>query len=949
MAAASTSNTTHLKVRPVPQPQPSSASDLPEVDPASLPPILAVAVEQAAEAVMVTTTDGAIVYVNAAFERLTGYTAAEAIGNTPRILRSGKQDQPFYQRYWATMLSGNVWHGEVTNRRKDGSLYREEHSASPIRDADGKLTHFISIGHDVSERARIRQELDLLETVTIAVTTAPSFESALATALRLICETTRWDYGEAWIPSTELTVLTCSPIGYTADPHLESFRAASEGMSFMFGRGMPGRIWNTCSPEWHADVSSLPPDRFHRAVQATAAGLKAGFGVPILAGDDVVAVLIFLSTEFREEDPQLLEVVSAVARQLGSLVMQKRAQDEVARLALIVESSVDAVLGLDLDMNVISWNAGAERLYGYTASEMIGKRTDSIVPPELIHERNRFWEEGRHGAVSHIETVRVAKDGRRIQVSMSLFPILDRDGRVVSFGSIARDITDRKRDEEARRFAEERLRTVAQNAPVILFATDQSGICTLAEGRGLAAIGMSHGQVVGRSALTVPVLRIGENVRRALAGETFTDLVEYNGLSFECRYTPLRDEPGAVTGVITVATDITERKRAEEALLQAQKLESLGLLAGGIAHDFNNLLVGILGNAGLALAELPPESPARRSVEEVEATARRAADLVRQMLAYSGKGRFIVRRLNLNTLVEEMTHLLQISIGKSAVLKYNFATNLPSVEADATQLRQIIMNLVINASEAIDDRSGVITVSTGMMRADRAYLTETYLSPDLPEGDYVYLEVSDTGGGMDQATRERIFDPFFTTKFTGRGLGLAAVLGIVRGHNGAIKVYSEPGRGTTFKVLFPCVDAPADSESPAPPPGVEWTAKGTVLIVDDEETVRTVTARAVERLGFKALLAADGREGVDLFRANAGQIVCVVLDMTMPHLNGEEAFREIRRIDPDARVILMSGYNEQHATNSFAGKGLAGFLQKPYQLAALREALREAITRDPLA
>jgi PAS domain S-box-containing protein len=919
------------------------------VEPAALLHILAVAVEQAAEAVMVTTVEGTIVYVNAAFERLTGYTAAEAIGNTPNILRSGKQDQAFYRRYWETLLSGMVWHGEITNRRKDGSLYREEHSASPIRDAEGRLTHFISIGHDVSERARIRQELDLLETVTVAISTVPNFESALATALRLICETTGWDYGEAWIPSTGLTLLTCSPIGYAVDPRLESFRAVSEGMSFMLGRGMPGRIWSSKSPEWHADVSALAPDIYHRSAQAIEAGLKAGFGVPILAGDEVVAVLIFFSTEFREEDPQLVEVVSAVARQLGTLVLQKRAQDEVTRLASIVESSIDAVLGLDLNMNVISWNAGAERLYGYTASEMVGKPTDAIVPPELIAERNRFWEEGRRGAVSAIETVRITKDGRRLQVSVSLFPIVDRDGRVISMGSIARDITDRKREEEARRLAEEQLRTVAENAPVILFATDRDGVCTLAEGRGLASIGMDPRQIVGRSALGVSILRIGESVRRALAGETFNDLVEYSGLSFECRYTPLHDEAGSVSGVIAVATDITERKKAEEALQQAQKLESLGLLAGGIAHDFNNLLVGILGNAGLALAELAPESPARGSVEEIENTARRAADLVRQMLAYSGKGRFIIRRLNLNTLIEEMTHLLQISIGKSAVLKYNFASSLPAVEADATQLRQIIMNLVINASEAIGERSGVITVSTGMMRADRAYLTETYLSPDLAEGDYVYLEVSDTGAGMDQATRERIFDPFFTTKFTGRGLGLAAVLGIVRGHNGAIKVYSEPGRGTTFKALFPCVDAPIDVESAAAPPAVAWKAEGTVLIIDDEETVRAVTARAVERMGFTTLIAADGREGVALFQANAGQVVCVLLDMTMPHLNGEETFGEIRRIDPDARVILMSGYNEQDATNSFAGKGLAGFLQKPYQLATLREALREAIRREPRA
>jgi PAS domain S-box-containing protein len=580
---------------------------------------------------------------------------------------------------------------------------------------------------------------------------------------------------------------------------------------------------------------------------------------------------------------------------------------------------------------------------------MLGKTTDAIVPPDLRAERDSFWREGlKGGRIPDIQTVRIARDGRQVYVSISLFPITGSDGRVIGMGSIARDITDRRREEEARLLAEERLRTVAANAPIALFAVDREGICTLAEGQGLATIGVVSDQIVGRSALDVPTLHIGESVRRALAGEPFTELVEYNDLSFECRYSPLRDESGAVAGALCVATDITERRKAEQALLQAQKLESLGVLAGGIAHDFNNLLVGILGNAGLALAELSPESPARPTIEQIEETAQRAAELVGQMLAYSGKGRFIIRRINLNALVEEMTHLLRISIAKGVVLKYNFAPDLPSVEADATQMRQVVMNLVINASDAIGDRSGVITVNTGVMRADRAYLTETYLAPDLPEGDYVYLEVSDTGSGIDQAARERIFEPFFTTKFTGRGLGLAAVLGIVRGHSGAIKIYSEPGRGSTFKVLLPCVNAPAEPEQPIVQAGDDWTGAGTILIVDDEETVRAVTARAVERLGFNVLFASDGLEGVETYRAHADEIVCVLLDMTMPRLNGEDAFREIRRIRPDARVILMSGYNEQEATNRFAGKGLAGFLQKPYQLAVLRDALRTAlVAREP--
>jgi CheY-like chemotaxis protein len=369
----------------------------------------------------------------------------------------------------------------------------------------------------------------------------------------------------------------------------------------------------------------------------------------------------------------------------------------------------------------------------------------------------------------------------------------------------------------------------------------------------------------------------------------------------------------------------------------------LGVLAGGIAHDFNNLLMAILGNADLALLSLSPISPARNNIEEIVKASQRAADLCRQMLAYSGRGRFVVGRYDLSEIVQEMANMLQVSVSKKATLRYRFDRDLPPVEADATQLRQVVMNLITNASDALGDASGVIEVSSGVMECDRAYLSESYLDDKLPEGRYVYLEISDTGCGMDAETRSRIFDPFFTTKFMGRGLGLAAVLGIVRGHKGAIKVYSEPGQGTTIKILLPAVEwTPADrvqiaEQSKLPPSG------GTVLLVDDDQSVLDVASSMLERLGFAVLTASDGQEGLEVFRERAAEIDCVLLDLTMPRLSGEEVFREMRRIQSDVRVILSSGYNEQEVTQRFVGKGLAGFVQKPYTLAKLQEILRRVL------
>jgi PAS domain S-box-containing protein len=410
--------------------------------------------------------------------------------------------------------------------------------------------------------------------------------------------------------------------------------------------------------------------------------------------------------------------------------------------------------------------------------------------------------------------------------------------------------------------------------------------------------------------------------------------------------------PGQPRCLAGIAEDITEQHNAaaeradlERKLQETQKLESLGVLAGGIAHDFNNLLTGILGNASLARLDIPASSPARGCLSQIEAVAMRAADLCKQMLAYSGRGKFEVQRLNLSALVEETTQLIQLSISKSAVLRLSLAPDLPSIEADATQIRQVIMNLVINASEALEEKSGIISLSTGVVRVDRDYFDTAIFAAELPPGDYVSIEVCDTGCGMSQEKRARIFEPFFTTKFQGRGLGLSAVLGIVRGHRGAMKVYSEAGRGTTFKLLFPAVAGPAEVLEKSEVSD-SWKGSGTLLIVDDEETVRAVAARMAQTFGFTPLLAVDGRDAVEKFQHHRGEITAVLMDLTMPHVDGEQAFRELRRIDPAVRVILMSGFNEQEAINRFTGKGLAGFLQKPFKPSMLRAKLRELFSRS---
>ncbi len=404
--------------------------------------------------------------------------------------------------------------------------------------------------------------------------------------------------------------------------------------------------------------------------------------------------------------------------------------------------------------------------------------------------------------------------------------------------------------------------------------------------------------------------------------------------------TPLPPLDGRYAGALAMVTDVTERHNLELKVQHSQKLESLGVLAGGVAHDFNNLLVGILGNAGLAMMQLRPESPVAPLLKAIETAALRAADLTRQMLAYSGRGRFVIEPISLNGVIEEMVHLLGTVISKKAILRFELSPDLPVIDADATQIRQVLMNLVTNASDAIGDRSGVIAIRTGTVVVGLDELRDSY-DQLLPEGTYVYCEVTDTGVGMDAATRARIFDPFFTTKFTGRGLGLAATLGILRGHHGAIHVDSAPGEGARFRVLLPARARSATLSSPAiviaPPP-----ATGHVLVVDDEAMIRDIASRVLESGGYQVTTANDGVDALRLFAERPDAFVCVLLDMTMPQLNGEETFAALRKLAPDVRVVLSSGYTEQEATQRFIGKGLAGFVAKPWSADELLAAIARA-------
>jgi two-component system, cell cycle sensor histidine kinase and response regulator CckA len=624
------------------------------------------------------------------------------------------------------------------------------------------------------------------------------------------------------------------------------------------------------------------------------------------------------------------------------------------RFASIIESSEDAIVSKDLNGTVLTWNRGAAAIYGYTAEEMIGQPIHMLVPPERRDEEEAILTRIRAGQrVQHYETIRVRKGGTRLNVSLTVSPIRE-GGRVIGASHVARDISERKRLESANA----QLAAIVESSDDAIISKDLQGVIQTWNASAARVYGYPAEEVIGRNmTFLLPPGRENEEeqildkIRRGERVEHYeTVRLRKGGESIHVALTisPIRDRDGALVGASHVARDITERRAFEQQMRQAQRLESLGVLAGGIAHDFNNLLTGIIGNASLAAETLTGAHAARRYLDELTLSAERAADLTRQLLAYSGRGQFVVGPVSVSDVVAEISTLVKASTPKTVDVRLHLDRRIPPIEADRSQIQQLLMNLVINAAEAIGEgRPGRVTVKTGADWLEGDFLRAAFPGAQIEAGNYVFIEVEDDGCGMDEQTRARIFDPFFTTKFTGRGLGLAAATGIVKAHNGAIRVVTAAGKGTAFKVIFPVrreevveEREPAKAESKA-------AVTGVVLVVDDEEIVRNVAKAALQIQGYRVILACDGREAVEVFREMSDSISLVILDLTMPVMGGEEALRRMRDIRPDVTVMLSSGYTQTDAMRRFSDEGLAGFIQKPYTSARLRETVDAVVQKAP--
>ncbi|HWR54259.1 MAG TPA: PAS domain S-box protein [Bryobacteraceae bacterium] len=605
-------------------------------------------------------------------------------------------------------------------------------------------------------------------------------------------------------------------------------------------------------------------------------------------------------------------------------------------------------------------NRAYREFFGVTYTEVEGRKWRPFIHPDDELEYVGAVLHGVRERVPIRAEARVRRaDGEWRWIASYAEPRFSPSGEFIGHAGISPDITDRKRAEQALAGAVQRLNAHMDNSPLAVVEFDPQFRVTRWSKEAEKIFGWSGEEILGRAinemrwvheddveavVLVAQDMLSGQRPRNVSVNRNYRK--DGSVLELEWYNSAIYDGQGQLASILSQVLDVTDRSRTEERLRQAQKMESIALLAGGVAHDFNNLLVGVIGNASLAIEMLPPESPAADLLERIIKSGEQAAHLTKQMLAYSGKGRFVMEPVDLSDLIREVTDLVRSTAPKKIAMQLDLEPAIPSIKADRGQIHQVLMNLVINATEAIGNETGLIAVQTGVQSIDEQVIRELE-GWDITPGDYVFLEVRDTGCGMDEATRARIFDPFFTTKFQGRGLGLAAVAGIVRGHKGAIRVRTAPGRGTSFHLLFPAMDSEPAVRAATGSRAEEQDLKtnGAILVVDDEEAVRHITQVSLERRGCEVLAASSGFEAMALLAQNADTIALVILDLSMPGMSGREVLPKLLAINPRLDVIVSSGYAEADALRLFDGMPVAGFIQKPYTVQRLVATVKMVLDR----
>ena len=854
----------------------------------------------------------------------------------------------------------------------------------------------------ISERKRAEERLQVQDSVSRILAESPALKEAAPKIVQVLCEKAGWEVGAIWNVDEPANQLACVEVWHPPGIKVPEFEAATRQMRFARGIGLPGRVWSSGKPAWIADVTR--DSNFPRAPVATKEDLHAAFGFPIKLGNQIVGVIECFSREVREPDDHFLQMAGDIGGQLGQFIERRRGEDLLrvkesqlntvtniipvlltqcsrelqykfvnrayadmlglspeqvigksieeimgtegletirpyvdtvlqgqpveyeaeiplqrigspflrvaympdrdeqgnvvgwiasitdisdrkqaeetrARLAAIVDSSEDAIISKNLDGIITSYNAGAERLFGYTAQEMIGQPVTRIIPIDRHEEETNILARVRRGErVQQYETVRIRRDGAPINVSLTISSIRDPKGNIIGASKIARNITGRKRAEEA-----------------LLKARDDL---------------------------------VQANVQ-------LEKRVQERTLELEQAHTAL-------------VREIEEEKKLEEQLRQSQKMESLGTLAGGIAHEFNNILNIISGCAQLISRHSSNAEIIADNLKNIHQSIKRGASVVRELLTLARKSEAYLTSTDANSVVAELVKLLKQTFPKDIEISLDLDPHLPSVMADPGQVTQALLNLSLNARDAMAT-GGWLVISTKLI--DGRELQKSHAGAT--ESQYVAIEVSDTGVGMDDSIQKRIFEPFFTTKGVGEGtgLGLAIVYGIMTNHKGFIDMDSKPGRGATFRLYFPLVppqDQPVFDEMAITDAADRRHAngRGTILLVEDEETIARLLRDMLLQRGYKVLVASNGEEAIDLHLRHKQEIDVVVLDIGLPKMKGWDVLLKMKEENPGVKVLVATGYLEPELKSRIHGAGVKDFVQKPYTLEAMVAKLQALIERS---
>jgi two-component system cell cycle sensor histidine kinase/response regulator CckA len=882
-------------------------------------------VEQASDALFVHDREGRFVDVNHQACESLGYSRDELLSMTVFDVEQDF-DHATARQVWEQGPPGEVRTVYGHQRRKDGSIFPVEVRLRACAVKGERL--YIRLVRDITDRTRGEQALR--ESEAHARRGPAEIEAIYASAPIGLCV---FDTGLRWV---RLNKLIAEMNGLPIEAHIG--KTPREVLTEIGERieGLLRHVLETGEPLLNIEMTGTT---------AAQPGVVRHWNSRMVA--------------LRDEEGQVAGVSVAVEE----VTEKKRAEEALraseARLERTQEFSLVMALHVSLDGRWLKLPPTFARFLGYDSEEeLLGKSTKDVSYPDDFQAYWRQVERLLSGELKSFEMEKrfIRKDGSITWGYANCSIVTDEQGRPVHLLTYVRDINAQKRAEEELKQSSTRervraaeLETVMEAVPMaLLIARDPE--CRIITGNRMAydllrvppGYNLSkfegpaeytlmkdgreiprHELPVRKSATTGKALRnfeldvvFGDGTFRHLLGDTV----------------PLFGEDGLPRGAVGAFLDISDRKRDEERLRQSQKLESVGLLAGGIAHDFNNLLTGIMGNASLILDQVGA-APAER-VREVIASAEKAAHLIRQLLAYSGKGQFTIRDIDVSRVVNEIADLVQFSVPKSVDLAVTTQKRMPCVRMDPSQLEQILMNLVINAGEAIGEgNTGKVTVSTFLRDVEQSFVDG--IGQEVAPGRYVCIEVSDTGSGIDEDKKSKIFDPFFTSKFTGRGLGLAAVAGILRAQKGGITVESPPGGGTTFRVFLR--EANRGRREVAVEP--ETNGRGAVLVVDDEASVRDFIGAVLQKQGYRVLFAEDGREALALLEQEDGKIEAAVLDVVMPIMGANELLPKMKARQPEIKVLLTSGYSEAEARRLCAAYPGATFIQKPYTAQQILQAV----------